>query len=64
MRSVKLQTVDSDGILFVSNKAMVIFRYPAKVEVKGEMQRIAFRLMLSSCVFVSVCVCGCGCVYV
>ena len=25
----------------------------------GEMQRIAFRLMLSSCVWVSVCVCVC-----
>ena len=29
----------------------------------GEMQRIAFRLMLSVCVFVCVCLCGCVCVY-
>ena len=30
----------------------------------GEMQRIAFRLMLSSCVCVCVCVCVCLCVSV
>ena len=28
-----------------------------------EMQRIAFRLMLSSCVSVCLCVCVCVCVY-
>ena len=41
------------------NNAKCIFK--ANMRFLGEMQRIAFRLMLSSCVCVCLCVCVCEC---
>ena len=37
-----------------------VWGLPRDTQFLGEMQRIAFRLLLSSCVCVSVCVCVCA----
>ena len=58
-----------NGAQFLESKTMVIDRDAAEfssLPFLGEMQRIAFRLMLSSFMYVCVCVCVClsVCLYV